>query len=183
MTVIAEEAAIIVEAAILNRRLEDMTEQLTTLNRMKDEFVSTVSHEFKTPLTTILGFLTVMLEGDTGPLNVQQMKFLAIVKAASKRLSGLVSDLLDLSRLEGGAKMELVPFDLGRLVLESVENYQPIAAEEDKTLSSEATGGCPRRSATNAGYSWFSTISCPTRSSSPVPAAECACASRTRGSS
>ncbi|MEK7232630.1 MAG: HAMP domain-containing sensor histidine kinase [Elusimicrobiota bacterium] len=144
VTVIAEEVAIIVEAAILNRRLEDMTEQLTTLNRMKDEFVSTVSHEFKTPLTTILGFLTVMLEGDTGPLSVQQMKFLAIVKAASKRLSGLVSDLLDLSRLEGGARMELLPFDLGRLVLESVENYQPIAAEEDKTLSSEATGVLPK---------------------------------------
>jgi signal transduction histidine kinase len=144
VSIIAEEAAIIVETAILNRRLAKTAEQLATLNRMKDEFVSTVSHEFKTPLTTISGFLTVMLEGDTGPLNAQQMKFLAIAKAASKRLSGLVSDLLDLSRLEGGAKMELGPFDLGRLVLESVENHQPMAAEAGKTLSSEAPGVLPK---------------------------------------
>jgi len=144
VSVIAGEAAIIVETAILNRRLAKTAEQLATLNRMKDEFVSTVSHEFKTPLTTISGFLTVMLEGDTGPLNAQQMKFLAIAKAASKRLSGLVSDLLDLSRLEGGAKMQPGPLDLGRLVLESVENHQPAAAEAGKTLSSESPAALPQ---------------------------------------
>ena len=144
VSVIAEEAAIIVETAILNRRLAKTAEQLATLNRMKDEFVSTVSHEFKTPLTTISGFLTVMLEGDTGPLNTQQMKFLTIAKAASKRLSGLVSDLLDLSRLEGGAKMEPGPLDLSRLILESVENHQPSAAEAGKTLSSEIPAVLPK---------------------------------------
>lgn len=138
VSVIAEEAAILVETALLNRRLSQTAEQLATLNRMKDEFVSTVSHEFKTPLTTITGFLTVMLEGDTGQLNPQQMKFLSIAKAAAKRLSGLVSDLLDLSRLEGGAKMELRPLDLGKMVAQSVENHQPAAAEAGKTLSCEA---------------------------------------------
>ncbi len=136
--VIAEEAAILVETALLNRRLSQTAEQLAALNRMKDEFVSTVSHEFKTPLTTITGFLTVMLEGDTGALNPQQMKFLSIAKAAAKRLSGLVSDLLDLSRLEGGAKMEMRALDLGKLVAQSVENHQPVAAEAGKTLSCEA---------------------------------------------
>lgn len=136
--VIAEEAAILVETALLNRRLSKTAEQLAALNRMKDEFVSTVSHEFKTPLTTITGFLTVMLEGDTGQLNLQQMKFLSIAKAAAKRLSGLVSDLLDLSRLEGGAKMEIRALDLARLVAQSVESHQPIAAEAGKTLSCEA---------------------------------------------
>jgi len=144
VSVIAEEAAIIVETSILNRRLAKTAEQLATLNRMKDEFVSTVSHEFKTPLTTISGFLTVMIEGDTGPLNTQQMKFLTIAKAASKRLSGLVSDLLDLSRLEGGAKMEMGPFDLARLMLDSVENHQPAAAEAGKTLTTEAPGIVPK---------------------------------------
>jgi signal transduction histidine kinase len=101
---------------------------------MKDEFVSTVSHEFKTPLTTITGFLSVMLDGETGVMNEQQMKFLQIAKSAAKRLSGLVSDLLDLSRLEGGAKMELKPLDLVELVSQSVENHQPAAAEGGKSL-------------------------------------------------
>jgi signal transduction histidine kinase len=101
---------------------------------MKDEFVSTVSHEFKTPLTTITGFLSVMLDGETGPVNEQQMKFLQIAKAAARRLAGLVSDLLDLSRLEGGARMELHPLDLVELVGASVENHRPMAAEGDKRL-------------------------------------------------
>jgi len=119
---------------MLNRRLAETAEQLATLNRMKDEFVSTVSHEFKTPLTTITGFLSVMLDGETGPMNEQQMKFLQIAKSAAKRLSGLVSDLLDLSRLEGGAKMELHPLDLVELISQSVENHQPVAVEGGKTL-------------------------------------------------
>jgi len=134
VTVVAEEAAILVETAILNRRLSETTEQLAALNRMKDEFVSTVSHEFKTPLTTITGFLSVMLDGETGPVTEQQMKFLQIAKAAAKRLAGLVSDLLDLSRLEGGAKMELRPLDLVELVSQSVDNHQPAAAEGGKNL-------------------------------------------------
>lgn len=138
VSVIAEEAAILVETALLNRRLSQVAEQLAALNRMKDEFVSTVSHEFKTPLTTITGFLTVMLEGDTGQMNPQQMKFLSIAKSAANRLSGLVSDLLDLSRLESGAKMELRALDLKRLVAQSVENHLPLAAEAGKTLSCES---------------------------------------------
>ncbi|HEX4049231.1 MAG TPA: GAF domain-containing protein, partial [Elusimicrobiota bacterium] len=93
VTVVAEEASILVETAMLNRRLSETAEQLAALNRMKDEFVSTVSHEFKTPLTTITGFLSVMLDGETGPINEQQVKFLQIAKAAAKRLAGLVSDL------------------------------------------------------------------------------------------
>jgi signal transduction histidine kinase len=134
VTVVAEEASVLVETAMLNRRLSETAEQLAALNRMKDEFVSTVSHEFKTPLTTITGFLSVMLDGETGPVNEQQVKFLQIAKAASKRLAGLVSDLLDLSRLEGGAKMELQPLDLVELLSQSVENHQPLAAEGDKRL-------------------------------------------------
>lgn len=134
VTVVAEEASILVETAMLNRRLAETAEQLAALNRMKDEFVSTVSHEFKTPLTTITGFLSVMLDGETGPINEQQVKFLQIAKAAAKRLAGLVSDLLDLSRLEGGAKMELRPLDLLELIGQSVENHQPVAAEGGKKL-------------------------------------------------
>ena len=143
VTLIADEAAIIVETALLNRRLSKTTEQLTALNRMKDEFVSTVSHEFKTPLTTISGFLSVMLEGDTGQLNEQQMRFLTIAKQASKRLSGLVSDLLDLSRLESGAKMEPCPLDLEKLAAECLENHQPSAAAACKVLSCEVPSKLP----------------------------------------
>jgi len=147
VTVVAEEAAVLVETAMLNRRLSETTEQLAALNRMKDEFVSTVSHEFKTPLTTITGFLSVMLEGETGPINEQQMKFLQITKSAAKRLAGLVSDLLDLSRLEGGAKMELRPLDVADLVSQSVENLSPLAIDAGKTLHWSRPERFPRAAA------------------------------------
>ncbi len=144
VSAVAEEAAILVETAMLNRRLSETMEQLAALNRMKDEFVSTVSHEFKTPLTTITGFLSVMIDGETGPLSQQQMKFLQIAKSAAKRLGGLVGDLLDLSRLEGGVRMELHPLDLVELIGQSVESHRPLAAEGGKTLEWRAPERAPK---------------------------------------
>ena len=134
---IADEAAVLIQTAMLNRRLSDTADQLTSLNHMKDDFVSTVSHEFKTPLTTIMGFLTVMLEGETGKLSEQQAKFLNIAKAAAKRLAGLVADLLDISRLEGGVKMDLQPQTLEPLLRASVDNHLPAAEEGGKTVTCE----------------------------------------------
>jgi signal transduction histidine kinase len=143
MTVIAEEAAVIVETAALNRRLSEVAEQLAALSRIKDDFVSTVSHEFKTPLTTINGFITVMLEGQTGPLTPEQAHFLTIVKGAAKRLAGLVSDLLDISKLEGGAQMDMKALDLGKLIEASLENHLPQARQAGKTVACDLAGGLP----------------------------------------
>jgi signal transduction histidine kinase len=142
--VIAEEAAVLVETAVLNRRLADNTEQLKALNRMKDEFVSTVSHEFKTPLTTILGFVTVMLDGDAGPLSDQQAKFLTTVRTAVRRMNALVTELLDLSKLETGARMELVPLSLAELAREAEERHAPLAAEGKRRLVFEVPESLPK---------------------------------------
>ncbi len=143
MIVIAEEASVLVETAILNRRLSEVAEQLAGLSRIKDEFVSTVSHEFKTPLTTIIGFVTVMLDGDTGKLTAEQGRFLGIIKAAAKRLGGLVSDLLDISKLEGGGKMEMKPLELDRLVRASLETHLPQAHIAGKTVAYASGGRLP----------------------------------------
>lgn len=134
LKVIAGEAAVVVETAILNRRLAENAERLGTLNRIKDDFVSMVSHEFKTPLTTIMGFISVMLEGDTGPLTEQQRKFLTVTKNAVKRLEALVTELLDLSRLEGGVKMELSRINLAGLLRTSVEGLRAQAEGAGKEL-------------------------------------------------
>lgn len=143
MSVIAREAAIIVETAMLNRKLSETAEQLTALNRMKDDFVSTVSHEFKTPLTTIMGFLTVILEGETGPMTEQQGKFLEIAMGAAKRLAGLVSDLLDISKLEGGAQMEMKTYALGNILQASLENHRHNAAKAGKKLTHDVPEQLP----------------------------------------
>ncbi|MBI5211627.1 MAG: GAF domain-containing sensor histidine kinase [Elusimicrobia bacterium] len=144
LQVIAREAAVIIETAMLNRKLSQAAEQLIGLNRMKDDFVSTVSHEFKTPLTTILGFVTVVLDGEAGELSSQQSRFLTIVRTAARRLTGLVSDLLDLSRLEGGMKMELESRSLDKLLLDCTENCRHQFAEADKNLKLHLPAGLPK---------------------------------------
>lgn len=143
MTLIAEEAAVLVETAVLNRRLVESAEQLKALNRMKDEFVSTVSHEFKTPLTTISGFVSVMLEGEAGPLADQQKKFLGTVQNAVRRMNQMVNELLDLSKLEGGAAMQLAPLDLAACARGAAELHAEAARAAGKTLECLVPEGLP----------------------------------------
>jgi signal transduction histidine kinase len=137
--VIAEEAAVLIESAVLARKLQETNLELQRMHSMKDEFVSTVSHEFKTPLTSIQGFLSVLLDGDTGELTDEQTRFLKIVKSAADRLHLLVTDLLDLSKLEGGIEIELEAVDLFEAARKAVEG-QRIAAEGKRVLLSLRDG-------------------------------------------
>lgn len=72
------------------------------VDRMKSDFVSIVSHELRTPLTSIQGYLDLMLIEAAGPISKQQESFLEIAKGNTERLHLLVSDLLDISRIESG---------------------------------------------------------------------------------
>jgi PAS domain S-box-containing protein len=72
------------------------------LDRMKSDFVSIASHELRTPMTSIKGYIDLLLMGAPGPVGEQQGKFLQIVKDNTERLHELVNDLLDISRIESG---------------------------------------------------------------------------------
>ncbi|MBN1659156.1 MAG: response regulator [Anaerolineae bacterium] len=72
------------------------------IDRMKSDFVSIVSHELRTPLTSIQGYLDLVLMGAAGTINKQQASFLQIAKGNAERLHSMVSDLLDISRIESG---------------------------------------------------------------------------------
>ncbi len=72
------------------------------LDQMKIDFVSLVSHELRTPLTSILGFVSLLLSGKGGEITEQQREILEKVKRQSDRLHNLITDLLDISRLERG---------------------------------------------------------------------------------
>jgi PAS domain S-box-containing protein len=80
---------------------QDITHQVE-VDRLKSEFVATVSHELRTPMTSIKGYVEILLMGAAGNLNDQQTQFLQIVKANTERLSVLVNDLLDISQIESG---------------------------------------------------------------------------------
>ncbi len=155
LTIIAEEAAVLVETAVLNRRLAETAEQLKVLNRMKDEFVSTVSHEFKTPLTTINGFVSLMIDEEAGPLADQQRKFLKSIQLAARRMTALVGELLDLSKLEAGTSMELQPVALAELIRGSLDRHGAQAADGKRVFDCVLEASLP---AVRGDERWLSLV-------------------------
>ncbi len=81
--------------------LHDVTD-FVELDRMKSNFISIVSHELKTPLTSIRGFVRLLETGRVGPVNEKQRHYLDIVLEQTDSLTQLIEDLLDLSRIEAG---------------------------------------------------------------------------------
>ncbi len=79
----------------------DITHEVE-VDRLKSEFVATVSHELRTPMTAIKGYVDILTMGAAGALNENQMHFLDVVRNNIDRLNTLVSDLLDISRIEAG---------------------------------------------------------------------------------
>ena len=143
LTIIADELAIIIEMVTLYESLSDTARELAQMNRMKDEFLSTVSHELKTPLTTIKGFVSLILSGEVGALNAQQTDFLTIVDQSVNRLTHLISDLLDLSRLNGKVEMEFSVVSLKEMIRNSVSNMLIKAKEKNVALSSAVDKDLP----------------------------------------
>ena len=79
----------------------DITHEVE-VDRLKSEFVATVSHELRTPMTAIKGYVDILMMGAAGAMNENQIHFLNVVRNNIDRLNTLVSDLLDISRIEAG---------------------------------------------------------------------------------
>ena len=114
------------------------------VDRMKTEFVSLVSHELRTPLTSIKGYVDLLLGGKVGELDKTQLKFLNVVKNNTDRLVSLISDLLDISRIESG-KIELrqSALDISRMVIDVTNTMQPQFLEKNQKLNLEIAPGLP----------------------------------------
>jgi two-component system, sensor histidine kinase and response regulator len=97
------------------------------VDRMKSEFVSLASHELRTPLTSINGYVDMLLDGDAGDLQQDQIGFLHIVKKNTERLTLLVTDLLDVSKIEAGAiTLDVAPLNLASVIHEVTDSLQPL---------------------------------------------------------
>src|SRR5690349_19914197 len=89
--------------------------------RYQSEFVATGSHELRTPMTSIKGYADLLLLGAAGDNTYEQRHFLEVVKSNADRLSLLVNDLLDISRIEqGGVDLDIRPVDLREIVRDVV---------------------------------------------------------------
>ncbi|PLX98189.1 MAG: hypothetical protein C0623_12745 [Desulfuromonas sp.] len=107
--------------------LHDVTEQ-REVDRMKSEFVSTAAHELRTPLATIVGYTDLLLNGGD-EVKEQLDDFLVQIQQKAERLSEIVSDLLDISRIESGEALQMIPrvYAVEELCQQVLEGYSLIS--------------------------------------------------------
>nr|HID13774.1 PAS domain-containing protein [Anaerolineae bacterium] len=111
--------------------MQDIT-HLKELDRIKSEFVATVSHDLRTPLTTIQGYIELLPRA--GPLNAQQREFIERAGESMQAITELIGDLLDVGRIEAGFDLEMMPCDLREVIEEAVKDFRPQAAEKGQDL-------------------------------------------------
>jgi signal transduction histidine kinase/Na+/proline symporter len=110
--------------------LRAANERLTELDRMKDDFVSTVTHELRTPLTSIRAFTQILYE-DPDIERGQRMKFLGIITKETERLTRLINQVLDLARIESGrAEWHESQVDLGEVIADTVTGMSQVFEEK-----------------------------------------------------
>ncbi|MFN2157995.1 MAG: ATP-binding protein [Anaerolineae bacterium] len=110
----------------------------------KNEFVSVVAHELRTPMTSIKGYTDLILQGALGEVNDEQRHFLRIVKANVDRLSELIGDLLDTARIEAGRiRLEIEPIQVTSIVGEVCDSLAETIRERGLELTVEADPDVP----------------------------------------
>jgi PAS domain S-box-containing protein len=106
------------------------------IDRMKSEFISIVSHELRTPLTSIKNAVSIMLGGTAGEITKNQEKFLSMVNRNIDRLTGIINNLLDLSKLEAGkVELRFQEVDLNDPLDMVISSLRPVAENKSVTLT------------------------------------------------
>jgi signal transduction histidine kinase len=131
----------------VNRELRTANDQLQELDRLKSAFVSIVSHELRTPMTSIKGYVENILDGLAGGLTEKQSDYLTRVKLNTERLTRMVNDLLDLSRIEDPEKrhdsLRPVPMSIRDLIAEVVESFHALALQRSITVKADNPASLP----------------------------------------
>jgi signal transduction histidine kinase len=141
--IVAERRAVMAEQEELTERLKLTVEALRSASAAKSDFVASMSHEFRTPLSAILGFSELMggepREGDSVTVPVEWVEH---IHRGGQHLLALVNDVLDLARVEAG-RLELHPeaIDVGSAVTEAVNGLRPLA--DRKSIAIEPTPDDP----------------------------------------
>ncbi|MDY0387858.1 MAG: PAS domain S-box protein [Methanolobus sp.] len=132
------------ELSKANAELSDANEELKSLDRMKDDFLSNVSHEFKTPLTSIQGYSQLIADQTLGSVNAQQKKALDTVIRNSERLRRLVDSLLYLSRAGSGRLIySFEKINMADVITNSIQDLALQAEEKNIKLIKEIPDTLP----------------------------------------
>lgn len=135
---LVQQVTIPLQSASFTQELKATNRKLQKLERLKSEFISIVSHELRTPLTAIKNAMDIILSGKAGEMTENIEKFVSMGKRNAIRLSGIINDLLDISKIEAGKmdfKFELIHIEP---VIEYVKNnLTEVAREKNLTIKYE----------------------------------------------
>jgi len=151
MKVLADQAGIVTRNLRYLQKIQDVNDKLAKANvelqkldRAKSEFISIASHQLRTPLTIVKGYLSMIFEGMYGQVNSQVETTLKKVSESADRLISLVNDLLDISRIESGKIVfNIKPMSLANLAASVVEEFRLKAKEKDLKIIYKKPTGLP----------------------------------------
>ena len=126
------------------KELRQSNAQLHRIDEVKDEFLSIASHQLRTPLTSVKGYLSLVLDGDAGPVNAQQKQLLEEAFTSSQRMVNLIEDFLNISRLQTGRfVVTRTPHNIVTMIDEEIELLRATAAKRRMKLSVHKEGDLP----------------------------------------
>lgn len=138
----------------LQQRVDEATKELRTsnaqlqkLDEAKDEFISMASHQLRTPLTSIKGYISMLVEGDVGKVTPDQKHLLDEAFISSERMVRLIGDFLNVSRLQTGKfVIEKQPVDLAKVVGQEIDSLLPNASARGLKFTYKAPKNVPQLS-------------------------------------
>jgi len=143
---VQEDTVRLLRAELQQRTLELTAAQaeLQSLSQVKSTFVSTAAHELRTPLTAMTGYLELLQGNDTSNLTPVQREYLSIIEASTQRLVSIITDLLDVTRLESGRiALVLRPTDLVAVIESTVAEYAAEFAAKELEVTLNLPAGLP----------------------------------------
>lgn len=125
-------------------KIQQQNIQLKKLDELKTAFLNITSHELRTPMSAIKGYVQMLLKQTLGAINEEQKNSLDVILRNTNRLDGLIRDILDVSRLESGTmKFISGKTEIKTLVGQTAETMQPFADRKEITISADIEEGVP----------------------------------------
>lgn len=133
------------EIGDLARSFEWMTTQLAELERLRAQFVAVASHELKTPLSVIKGYVSLLRDGIYGKVEEEQQNILVAIGDQTDRLGRLIQQLLDVSRFEaGGGRLEIQDIEIGAFTEELASSFEVLAIQNEIDFRVDIDPAAPR---------------------------------------
>ncbi len=139
------------QSFVLSRRFSEafrdvntLSQKLLRMDRIKDEFLANTSHELRTPLSGILGITEALIRGSDGEINQSQKQSLTMIAASTRRLTNLVNDILDYSKMKNGdLRLYIRPIQIEGLIHTIVNVFRQLSASKEYDITSELPDELP----------------------------------------